>query len=214
MKILLTGFAPFGGETINPSYEAVCRVPDTVAGTQIIKGKIPTSFAACGPVLEQMLQTYRPDAVLCVGQAGGRVSAAVERVAINLMDARIPDNDGAQPIDRPICPDGPAAYFATVPVKAIIQAVRAEGLPCDISYSAGTFVCNCLLYQALHIAATKMPGLRAGFIHLPYSEQQAVGKPEGTPCLPLKTMADILTCAVQAAAHATDSPHESMGTLF
>lgn len=214
MKILLTGFDPFGGETINPSYEAVRLVPDTVPGAQIVKGKIPTSFAACASALEQLFRMHKPDAVLCVGQAGGRASAAVERVAINLMDARIPDNDGAQPIDRPICPDGPAAYFATVPVKALVQSIRAAGIPCDISYTAGTFVCNCLLYHALHIAATKSPNLRAGFIHLPYSEQQTADKPKGTPCLPLETMARLLTTAAQTLAQSPGAPAESMGTLF
>lgn len=223
MKILLTGFEPFGGETMNPSYEAVRRLPDTLAGAQLLKLELPVTFAGCGPALEQAVSVWRPDAVLCVGQAGGRAAVTVERVAINLADARIPDNAGAQPADVPVLPGGPAAYFATIPVKAVVRQVRAAGIPCELSYTAGTYVCNALLYHALSLAAglgKAGPAPLVGFIHLPYAGQQLAGKPAGTPALPLETMTRALECAALAVLDALRGEGEqqpaadgSMGTL-
>ena len=147
MKILITGFDPFGGETVNPAYEAVKLLPDTIAGAQIIKMEIPTVFSQCGPAVEAGIREHHPDVVLNIGQAGGRSCVTVERVAVNLAEAGIPDNAGEQPMDQPLQPDGPAAYFATIPVKAVVQNVRDHGLPCHLSYSAGTYVCNCVMYN-------------------------------------------------------------------
>lgn len=213
MKILITGFEPFGGEAINPAWEAVKRLPDAVAGAQLIKLEVPTAFYRCGPAVEAAIEAHRPDAVVCVGQAGGRACVTVERVAINLADAAIPDNEGKSPVDVPIVPDGPAAYFATLPVKAIVRHIRAHGLPCQLSHTAGTFVCNCLMYQVLHFAAAQKPHPRAGFIHVPFTEEQAAGKPGNTPSAPLAAITKALELACEAiAAHPCDT-HESMGSI-
>lgn len=206
MKILVTGFEPFDGETINPSWEAVRRLGGQAGGAELVTRRLPTAFALCGPALEAALESCRPNAVLCVGQAGGRASVTVERVAVNLMDARMPDNAGAQPVDEPVCPHGPAAYFASLPVKAMVQRVRAAGIPCHLSYSAGAYVCNCVMYQALHLAAVRYPGLRAGFVHVPFLDEQAAAKPAGTPSASLAVVLRALTLALEAVA-------DSMGTV-
>ena len=140
MKILVTGFDPFGGETVNPAYEAVKLLPDTIAGAQIIKLQVPTRFALSGTVLEAAVNEHRPDAVICVGQAGGRSAITPERVAINLADASIPDNAGDQPVDEPIRKDGAPAYFTSLPVKAMVQKMRAAGIPAALSYTAGSSI--------------------------------------------------------------------------
>lgn len=213
MKILITGFEPFGGETVNLAWEAVKRLPDAVADAQLIKMEVPTEFSRCGPAVEDAVKIHRPDAVLCVGQAGGRACVTVERVAVNLADAAIPDNAGESPVDVSIRPDGPAAYFATLPVKAIVQHIRTHGLPCRLSYTAGTYVCNCLMYQVLHLAAVQHPQMRAGFIHVPFIEQQAVDKPGTTPSASLASITKALELACEAiAAHPCDT-HESMGSI-
>ena len=150
MKILVTGFDPFGGETVNPAYEAVKLLPDSIAGAQIIKLQVPTRFALSSTVLEAAVNEHRPDAVICVGQAGGRSAITPERVAINLADASIPDNAGDQPVDEPIRKDGAPAYFTSLPVKAMVQKMRAAGIPAALSYTAGSFVCNSLMYTLLY----------------------------------------------------------------
>ena len=137
MKILITGFDPFGGETVNPAYEAVKLLPDTIAGAEIIKLEVPTRFHRAGAVLEDAMQRHKPDAVICVGQAGGRAAITPEKVAINLMDGRIPDNTGYQPVDVPIREDGETAYFTSLPVKAMVQRMRDAGIPAAVSYTAG-----------------------------------------------------------------------------
>ncbi len=200
MRILYTGFSPFGGETVNPAWEAVRRLPDTVAGAQILRMELPTSFRASGDLLASAMERLRPDAVICVGQAGGRAAVTPERIAVNLMDAAIPDNDGFRPVDMPICPGGPAAYFSTLPLRRIEAAVRAEGIPAALSCSAGTYVCNCLMYRLLGLAERSRTPVRAGFIHVPYAEEQCVGKPDGTPFLPLWQMVRALTAAAAAVA--------------
>lgn len=203
MKILVTGFDPFGGEKVNPAYEAVKLLPDTIAGAEIIKLEIPTAFSQCGAAVEAGILAHHPDAVLNIGQAGGRSCVTVERVAINLAEAGIPDNNGEQPSGEPLEAGGPAAYFATVPVKVMVQNVRAHGIPCQISYSAGTYVCNCVMYRVLHMAATKYPNLRAGFLHVPYADAQAVGKPDGTPSASLNVIAKALEYAIEAMTFAS-----------
>ena len=150
MKVLVTGFDPFGGESINPAYEAVKMLPDEIAGAQIIKREIPTSFTRGTAEVVRQIELCQPDLVLNVGQAGGAAGLRVERVAINLADARIPDNDGAQPVDEPLVQDGAPAYFAKLPVKAMVRGVQAKGYPCQLSYTAGTYVCNAVMYTVLH----------------------------------------------------------------
>ena len=191
--LLITGFEPFGGETVNPSWEAVSALPDTVGGVAVHKLRIPTEFGAAADAVLQRADALKPDAVLSVGQAGGRSGVTVEMVAIDLRHARIADNAGHQPQDEPIVPGGPAAYFATVPVRAMVSAVEKAGVPCDASYTAGTFVCNEVLYSLLHrFAGGPTP---AGFIHLPYLPEQAK---EGQPSLPLADMVRALEAAIGA----------------
>ena len=199
MKVLVTGFDPFGGEAVNPAFEAVKLLPDEIAGAEIIKLEIPTVFSKCGPAVEAGIQKYEPDIVINVGQAGGRSCVTVEQVAVNLAEARIPDNDGEQPSGEPVQKDGAPAYYPTIPVKAIVKNVRDHGIPCHISYTAGTYVCNCIMYNVLHMAATKYSNIRAGFIHVPFAAQQAVGKPNGTPFMSLEMIADSLKYAIEAA---------------
>ena len=177
MKILVTGFDPFGGETVNPALEAVKSLPSEIHGAEVHWVAIPTVFYKAADVLETAIVRYQPNAVLCIGQAGGRASLTPERVAINQDDARIPDNQGNQPIDTPIRLDGQAAYFSTLPIKAMVQAIKEEGLPATVSNTAGTFVCNHLMYQALYLADKKFPHMRAGFMHIPYMTEQVVNKP-------------------------------------
>lgn len=200
MKILVTGFDAFGGEAINPSYEAVRRLPEEMAGAQLLRCALPTSFARGRAEIARLIALHRPDLVLNVGQAGGAAGLRVERVAVNLADARIPDNDGAQPVDQPLVPGGPAAYFAAVPVRAMVRAVQAQGCACQISDTAGTYVCNAVMYTALHLRATQYPGMRAGFVHLPYIPEQLSGKAAGTPAVPLPALTAALQAALEAAA--------------
>ena len=197
-KLLITGFDPFGGESVNPAFEAVRLLPDEIVGFKLCKLETPTEFIRSGVILKEALRAERPDAVLCVGQAGGRTAITPERVAINLMDARIPDNAGYQPVDIPIVPDGQTAYFSTLPVKAIVEQIQSAGLPAAVSNTAGTYVCNSLLYTLLHTAALEYPGLRGGFLHVPYAAEQLPGKPEGTFAMPLTDIARALTRAVEA----------------
>ena len=198
MKILLTGFDPFGGETVNPAYEAVKLLPDPIAGAQFIKLEVPTQFHRAGVVLEDAMRAQKPDVVICIGQAGGRAAITPEKVAINLMDGRIPDNAGFQPADVPIQENGETAYFTSLPVKAMVQRMRDAGIPAAVSYTAGTYVCNYLLYTLLYLIDKKYPGVRGGFIHVPYAMEQVVNKPIGTPSMDLRQIARGLEKAVEA----------------
>ena len=177
MKILVTGFDPFGGEKVNPALEAVKSLSSVIHGAEIRWVEIPTVFYQSAEVLEAEIVRYQPDVVLCIGQAGGRAGLTPERVAINQDDARIPDNQGNQPIDTPIRLDGEAAYFSTLPIKAMVQAIKEVGLPATVSNTAGTFVCNHLMYQALYLADKKFSHMRAGFMHIPYMTEQVINKP-------------------------------------
>ncbi|MBF0787795.1 MULTISPECIES: pyroglutamyl-peptidase I [unclassified Streptococcus] len=178
MKILITAFDPFGGEPVNPALEAVKQLPASIAGALVKWIEVPTVFYKSAQVLEEQIVEYQPDIVLCIGQAGGRFGLTPERVAINQDDARIPDNEGNQPIDVAIREDGEAAYFTTLPIKAMVEAVKAAGLPSSVSNTAGTFVCNHLMYQALYLADKKFPGLKAGFMHIPFMTEQVIDKPQ------------------------------------
>ena len=187
--LLITGFDPFGGETINPAWEAVKLLPEQIGNFRIHKLQIPTVFGLAAETVLKTAETIHPDIILCVGQAGGRAAVTPERVAINLRDARIPDNRGNQPNEIPIVPDGPAAYFSTVPVAQMAQAIRDVGLPGQVSNTAGTFVCNDTLYTLLHRYAGT--NVKAGFIHVPYLPQQ------GMPSLALEQTVAALTAAIQ-----------------
>lgn len=198
MKILVTGFEPFGGACMNPAWEAVRLLPDTVAGAAVVKQELPVVFGRDIEVLHAAVERERPDAVVCVGQAGGRAQITPEFVGINYAHARIPDNAGNQPVARPIVEDGPDAYFSTLPVHAMVAAMRAAGIPAAVSYTAGTFCCNEVLYAALHLAATAYPQMRAGFIHVPFASEQAADRTDAVASLPVKTMTAGLVCALEA----------------
>ena len=177
MKILVTGFDPFGGEAINPAWEAVSRLSKEIEGAEIVTVQIPTVFGDSAKRLFEAVDEHQPDAVVCVGQAGGRFGITPERVAINVDDARIADNKGQQPLDTVIQADGAPAYFTTLPVKAMVEAVKKAGLPASLSNTAGTFVCNHIMYQNLYYLAKHHPNTQGGFIHVPYVTEQVVDKP-------------------------------------
>ena len=198
MKILVTGFDPFGGETVNPAYEAVKMLPEQIAGAEIIKLEIPTVFSKSSVAVEEGIQKYNPDIVINVGQAGGRSHITIEQVAINLADARIPDNAGEQPLNEALQPDGDTAYFATVPIRAMVKHVQEHGLPCSISYTAGTYVCNCVMYNVLYMIQKKYPNIKAGFIHVPFATSQLIGKPATTPGMSLDEIEKSLEYAIEA----------------
>lgn len=201
--VLLTGFEPFGGETLNPALEIVRALDGTTIGASRVAGAtLPVSFAAAPPILEGLLAQHRPGIALAIGQAGGRASLSLERVAINLVDARIADNDGLQPVDVAVFPGAPQALFATLPVKAMTAAMLARGVPAALSLSAGSFVCNQVFYALLHFAHLQHPGLRAGFLHVPWLPAQAARHP-GQPCMALADMVEGVRAAL-ACALATD----------
>jgi pyroglutamyl-peptidase len=181
MRALVTGFEPFAGADVNASYEAVRRLPLRSGGLDIVTARLPTSYARSGAVLGREIARVSPDIVLCVGEAGERVALNVERVAINVQDARIRDNDGRQPVDTPVVDGGPAAYLATLPIRAIEEALRTAGLAVEISNSAGTFVCNHVFYTLMHSSATGTAKFRAGFLHVPSLREQAMGDAVAPP---------------------------------
>ena len=203
MRILVTGFDPFGGEPVNPALEALKRLPATLGPHAIERRPLPTVFHRSLDVLGDAVRTLRPDLLIAVGQAGGRTEISIERVAINLDDARIPDNGGQSPIDQPIVPGGPAAYFTNLPLKAMVRALGEAGIPAKVSNTAGTFVCNHVFYGAMHLVATEFPQMRAGFIHIPFLPEQVARHP-GQPSMAVETVVAGLTLAIETAAGRTD----------
>ena len=197
MKILVTGFDPFGSDKINPAIEAVKKLPDTIKGAKIIKLEIPTVFNKSAQVVHQAIVKEQPDYVLNVGQAGGRSALTPERLAININDGRIPDNDGYQPLDEPIQPDGDTAYFTQLPIKAMAKAIRAAGLPAIVSNTAGTYVCNHIFYQVQYMRTKEFPKLKAGFIHIPFLPEQVITRPN-QPSMALADIVKGLTAAIGA----------------
>lgn len=172
MKLFLTAFEPFGGEQINAALEAVNHV-SVPSEIELSTLTIPTVFGAGAEMILSFARSFRPDAIIMIGQASGRPSISLERIAINLRDASMPDNVGNQPVDQPVVPSGPAAYFSTLPLKTMRAAVLSAGIPCDLSCSAGTFVCNDLMYSVLHLLAAASSPVLAGFIHVPCTPEQA-----------------------------------------
>ncbi|MGH8619361.1 MAG: pyroglutamyl-peptidase I [Burkholderiales bacterium] len=197
MRLLVTAFEPFAGDTLNASQEAVQRLPSRIAGAGIVREILPTMFGRALESLAELIERERPTHVVCVGEAGGRAELCVERIAINVDDARLRDNAGRQPVDTPVVAGGPAAYFSTLPIKAMAAAIRAAGLPAAVSNSAGTYVCNHVFYGLLHLAATRYPKLRAGFIHVPCLPAQAAAH-AGMPSLSATDTARGLVAALQA----------------
>ncbi len=211
MKILITAFDPFGGDAINPALEAVKAIDENnLTGIELTKLEVPTVFGKSINTLKEQLEKNNYEAVLCVGQAGGRFGLTPERVAINIDDARIPDNDGKQPIDQKIFDDAPNAYFTTLPIKAMVKAVKEAGLPASVSNTAGTFVCNHLMFGALHLCSKK--NCRAGFVHVPFIPEQVVERADTASM----SQADItrgLEVMLQAIADHTEDLTVSGGTI-
>ena len=201
MKILVTGFDPFGGESINPALEAVKRLPDSIRGAQIIKLEIPTVIGKSLAKIKETVLKESPDVVLSIGQAGERADISVERIGINIDDCRIPDNEGNQPVDEPVVKGGPAAYFVTLPIKAIVEKLKSNKIPASVSNTAGTFICNHVCYGTAHFAATERGGkMKTGFIHIPLLPEQAIGKPVTTPSMALETVLKGIELAIEAIA--------------
>ncbi|MGA0569744.1 pyroglutamyl-peptidase I [Variovorax sp. VNK109] len=198
--VLLTGFDPFGGDAVNPSWLAVQALHGRrILGHRIIAARLPTVFGDSLIALRALLREHRPALVICVGQAGGRTALSMERVAINVDDARIPDNAARQPIDAPVVPGAPAAYFSTLPIKAMHAALQRAGIPGEVSQTAGTFVCNHVFFGLMHLLATQrgMRKVRGGFVHVPWLPEQ------GVPSLPLAVITEGLAIAVRAALRQT-----------
>jgi pyroglutamyl-peptidase len=210
MKLLLSAFDPFGGDVVNPALEAVKLVPDTIGGLDIVKLEIPTVFRKSIARLVEAIEKEKPGVVLCVGQAGGRFDITPERVAINVDDARIPDNEGNQPAG-PIYEDGDAAYFATLPIKAMVKKIREAGLPSSVSNTAGTFVCNHIMYGLLYHIAKSFPAIKGGFIHVPFIPEQVVNRPDPKPYMALPDIARALGEAIKAIAENEDDIKSNAG---
>jgi pyroglutamyl-peptidase len=199
-RILLTGFDPFGGEEINPSWEIAKSLNGMKMGknAQIISRQLPCEFGTSLQLLDAALRELQPSMVICLGQAGGRAEISLERIAINLDDARIPDNAGAQPIDKTIMPDAPAAYFSTLPIKAMMQSLQKQGIPAAISQTAGTYVCNHVFFGLMHLATTHSCIEKAGFVHIPYLPNQAI-KFTQAPSMSFEMMKQGVECMIETA---------------
>lgn len=196
--VLITGFEPFGGEQINPSWEVVSRLDNAIiAGCRVVARQLPCVFGESLHALNSAIDTLSPSLVLAIGQAGGRTDITVERVAINIDDARIADNKGQQPVDKAIVPGGPAAWFSTLPIKAMVTAMREAGIPASVSQTAGTFVCNHVMYGLLH-KLSGQPEVKGGFIHIPYLPEQAAAHP-GAPSMAAETVRQALEVAIVTA---------------
>jgi pyroglutamyl-peptidase len=209
--VLLTGFEPFAGDAVNPSWDAVSLV--SVPGVSVVKQLLPCVFGDSLAVLRQAVRTHNPSVVIAVGLAGGRDVITPERVAINIDDARIPDNSGRSPIDEPIVDGGPAAYFTGLPIKAGVAAMQAAGIPAAVSFTAGTFVCNHVFYGLMHHIATAAPHVRGGFVHVPYSSEMTASAGADRPSLPLRTIADGLAAFTLACVQTSDDLSIIGGTL-
>ena len=208
--VLLTGFDPFGGEVLNPSWLAACALDGRIiVGHRVVAAQLPTVFNRSLQVLDALLEQHRPALAICTGQAGGRAAVSLERVAINVNDARIPDNTLAQPVDTPVVPDGPAAYFSNLPIKAMLAAVELEGIRCDVSQSAGTFVCNHVFYGLMHALATRpsLAGTRGGLVHVPWLPQQ------GQPSMALEDIVRGLGAAIECALTTEHDIRKQAGAL-
>jgi pyroglutamyl-peptidase len=201
MVILLTGFAPFAGDAINPSWEAVRGFDGQRFGAaEVIARELPTAFGQSGAVLAGLITHYDPAICLCFGQAGGRSTMSLEKIAINWADAAIPDNIGQQPRDQPLIPGAPAAYFAPIAITKLVQALQQAGIAAELSLSAGSFVCNDLYYQLCHIQATSKPAMQACFIHIPYAPEQ-VSNHTDIPSMPLAEVQKAIVVMLELLTH-------------
>ncbi|WP_425058832.1 Pyrrolidone-carboxylate peptidase [Sporomusa carbonis] len=212
-KVLVTGFEPFGGEPVNPALEAVKLLNGKqIASYEIISRSLPVARGRCIASIVEQIAEFDPELVLAVGQAGGHMEITVERVAINVDDFRIKDNDGNQPVDEPIVADGPVAYWSTLPIKAMVDKLRAGNVPARVSNTAGTFVCNHLFYGLMHALACEGNKRRGGFIHIPYLPEQAA-RITGQPSMALETIVRGLELALAAALTTTQDTKITGGTI-
>jgi pyroglutamyl-peptidase len=207
-KMLLTGFEPFDGQAINPSEELAREISGAkIARHEVVGALLPCVFGAALKELKHQIKLHNPAFVICLGQAGGRAEITPERVAINVDDARIADNAGQQPVDKPVVKDGPAAYFSTLPIKAIVQELRKREIPAAVSQTAGTFVCNHVFYGLMHELALHRPEVRGGFIHVPFTPEQTTDK----PCLSFEKMTEAIRVAIAATAEYRRDIHKIGG---
>jgi pyroglutamyl-peptidase len=210
--ILLTGFEPFGGEQSNPSWLAVqhldCyQLDDEV---QIVSRQLSCVFEKSQQELKAAIAELKPVLVLAVGQAGGRTELCFEKVAINFIDARIADNAGQQPVGAPVVAEGPTAYFTTLPIKAMVNHLKQQGIPAAVSYTAGTYVCNTVFYALMH-QLRDQPKVRAGFLHIPYAPEQAVGK--AVASMPVDMVVRALKLCLPMALQSSEDLQIAAGTL-
>jgi pyroglutamyl-peptidase len=208
--VLVTGFEPFGGEAVNPSWMAAQALHGReIAAHRVIGAQLPTAFSRCVEELRELLLKHRPRLVICAGQAGGRAALSLERVAINVNDARIADNAGAQPVDTPVVAQGPAAYFSTLPIKAMLVALTAEGVRAEVSQTAGTFVCNHVFYGLMHELTVRpeLRGTRGGFVHVPWLPGQ------GQPSMQLAEIVEGLRLAIACALTTEHDIRQEAGAL-
>jgi pyroglutamyl-peptidase len=212
--VLLTGFEPFGGEPVNPSQQVLRGLEgwSPAAGVVVKTMVLPCEFGRSRRVLDEAMLQWQPQLVIALGQAASRDAVSVERVAVNLDDARIPDNAGEQPRDRPVIVNAPAAYFSTLPVKAIVAALQGAGIAAELSMSAGTFVCNHVFYGLAHVLATRGRGVRGGFIHLPCLPEQTAAL-QGRAGMPLQTMEQAVRIAVTTALTTCEDAQLPGGTI-
>lgn len=211
-KVLVTGFDPFGGESINPALEAVKKLPEEINGAKIVKVEIPTVFKKSVRKLAEAIKAEQPDMVVCVGQAGGRYDITIERVAINMDDARIPDNEGNSIIDEKIFNDGENAYFASIPIKAMVKKIQEGGIPASVSNTAGTFVCNHIMYGLLYHLDKEFKNTIGGFIHVPFIPEQVVDK-RNMPSMALESITKGLKLAIEAAIETKEDIKEIGGKI-
>lgn len=209
--VLITGFDPFDGEKVNPAWEVAKQLDQKIIGECVIYSKqLPTVFQKSLQVLQSYIEEIQPSFIICIGQAGGRADITLERVAINIDDARIPDNEGNQPIDVSVVKDGPAAYFSTLPIKSIVKQLRENGIPASVSQTAGTFVCNHVFYGLMHMLAKGNTNIRAGFVHIPFLLEQAISY-QGQPSMSLTTITKGIELLIQTMLEVKEDIIEAGG---
>lgn len=201
-RILVTAFEPFGTETVNASQQALLLLPELphAPGVELTTAVLPVEFGRAVEILQTTIGACRPDVVICVGEAGGRAMVTVERFAVNLNDAPIPDNVGHQPVEEPAVVGGPVAYATTLPAARLVETLRAAGIPASKSSTAGTYVCNHVFYGLMHHIATREPHVRGGFVHVPYLHEQVLGRSDAPPSLSLASVTEALRLVVDVSA--------------
>lgn len=213
-KVIITGFEPFGSEKINPSYEAIKQLPKQIDGAEIKIIELPVVYGKAGKRLEEFIKQEQPEIVLCVGQAGGRTSISFEKVAINYKEAGIPDNAGNVPLGLPVLEEGETAYFSNLPLKAMVKAVREAKIPAEISYTAGTYVCNDLFYHLMEMIYRNAWKIQGGFVHVPFLLEQAAEKPSAVASMSLESITEALHIAIKVALLGKEETEENMGKIF